>query len=136
MKSNEEIKQWVLSNGYEMTDNINKSIFLLRDGSMISGRIYDGYRIDGHEIIEGLVPEAGNKTDGQSFWNKTLTETGMVLTVPEMCEALMVKDMRYTKEQRQILKKAGFEIELAFEKEPIKEIKAWSSKTAEKDNKK
>ena len=55
--TDKQIKAYVEDYGYEMTDNLDEALYILRDGSMISGGYDMGIRGEDHNMIVDLISE-------------------------------------------------------------------------------
>ncbi|KRL54011.1 hypothetical protein [Furfurilactobacillus rossiae] len=113
--SNSTIKKFVEDQGNVMTDDPSQAIYLLTDGSMISGsdpeepmeRSYD------HRMIEGLPGIDLSRYDDE-FWAKTLDKTGMVLLTPETKMALTTDGQHLNSTQQKVLDEAGYTVSAAW----------------------
>ena len=100
-----KIKEKFLAEGLELTRNPHEAIFLLRDGSMISG-FYEGVRSEDHRCAECLFDDT-DRYDPH-FWDKLFESTGMVVLHPETEKALIGRGQRLTEEQQAILDELGY----------------------------
>jgi hypothetical protein len=107
--TNQEITAVVIEEGYNMTDNINEAIYLLSDGSMISGDFDYGSRGTDHRMIEILM-ESDRYDD--NFWNDVHTQLEVVRLVPESNMALIIEGQELSTAQEALLINTEYEIEV------------------------
>src|SRR5699024_3981278 len=84
--------------GIETTDNINEAIYILTDGTLISGMFYDDMRTEDHRIIEILFDDIDRYTP--NFWSIAHERTGMIQHVPETSYILKTVGQEVTTEQQ------------------------------------
>ena len=106
--TDKEIKQRFAEDGLVTTHKPEEAIFLLRDGTLISG-FYEGVRSEDHRCAECLLDDT-DRYDSK-FWNKLLEATGMIILHPETDKALMLYGQRLTADQENILDKISYDIE-------------------------
>lgn len=85
--------------GIETTTNIDEAIYILSDGTLISGMFYDGMRTEDHRIIEVLFDDIDRYTEG--FWELAHNRSGMIQHVPETSFILYKESQIITEAQRQ-----------------------------------
>ena len=117
--SDQAIKQFAKDNDLAMTNDINRAIYLLRDGSMIEGEYdedpYSNCRVGDHRCIMGLTSEADEFYNSDSnqirFWDKLHEKTQLVRLVPETNEALIIKGQKLTDKQEEILATSDYQVD-------------------------
>ena len=97
LTNNQIIKMFEVE-GVETTDNLNESIYILSDGTLISGMFYDGGRTEDHRIIEILFDDIDRYTP--NFWSIAHERTGMIQHVPETSYILKTVGQGVTTEQQ------------------------------------
>ena len=115
MITNEQIKNYAINDcDLTLTDNLNKSLYLMTNGEMISGCDEYGERSEDHRCMLDLVLDGKNyyalKSQMQA-WKKLHKETGLVRICPETKEALIASDQVVTPEQQEVLKEFGYQVE-------------------------
>ena len=95
---NKQIIKIFEDEGIETTDNINEAIYILTDGTLISGMFYDGMRTEDHRIIEILFDDIDRYTP--NFWSIAHERTGMIQHVPETSYILKTVGQEVTTEQQ------------------------------------
>jgi hypothetical protein len=95
-------------NGYTFTKNGKEAIYIFPNGLMIDGVFDSGIRGEDHRMIECLM-----ETDryDENFWDDVHSQLGVVRLVPETMYALIAKGQQLTKQQLNIINKAGYEVE-------------------------
>lgn len=104
--TDEEIKNFMEEWGYEQTDDPHDAIFVMRDGSMVSGE-YDPYTGDrglDHNIMADVLDDQGIPNSDPEIWAHIHQETGMVRLNPELHSALVMKDQELTDQQQSVIK--------------------------------
>ena len=104
--TNEQIIEMFEAEGIETTDNIDESIYILDDGTMISGMFCDGDRTEDHRVIEVLFDDIDRYTN--NFWELAHERTGMIQHVPECNQLLINKSNVLSDEQLEIVKQMEF----------------------------
>ena len=104
--TNEQIIEMFEAEGIETTDNLNESVYILDDGTMISGMFYDGDRTEDHRIIEILFDDIDRYTP--NFWSIAHERTGMIQHVPECNQLLINKTNVLSDEQMEIVEQVEF----------------------------
>ena len=97
--TNEEIIELFEAEGVETTENLDEAIYILDDGTLISGMFYDGCRTEDHRIIEVLFDDIDRYTE--DFWKQAHERTGMIQHVPESGWILVKQGQEPTAEQQQ-----------------------------------
>ena len=96
--TNKQIIEMFETEGIETTDNLSEAIYILSDGTLISGMFYDGSRTEDHRIIEMLFNDINRYTP--NFWNIAHERTGMIQHVPETNYILKTVGQEVTTEQQ------------------------------------
>lgn len=104
--TNKEIIKAFEDEGVETTDNLNEAIYILSDGTLISGMFYDGDRTEDHRIIEVLFDDIDRYTP--NFWNIAHKRTGMIQHVPETSYILKTVGQEVTTEQQNYFNQVDF----------------------------
>lgn len=97
--TNEQIIKMFEDEGVETTDNLAEAIYILSDGTLISGMFYDGDRTEDHRIIEILFDDINRYTS--NFWTIAHERTGMIQHVPETSFILIKQCQEVTDDQKQ-----------------------------------
>ena len=103
--SDDEIVRKFEDAGLETTNNPREAIYLLRDGTLISG-FYEGIRSEDHRCAECLFNDT-NRYDPY-FWDKLFETTGMAILHPETEKALIGKGQQLTEAQQEVLDELGY----------------------------
>lgn len=113
--TDEQIKAYVEDYGYEMTDNLDEALYILRDGSMISGGYDMGIRGEDHNMIVDLISEGAEKNKNSegatNFWKALHQKTSLVRVVPETNSALIATGQQLTAPQRHVIDELGYKVE-------------------------
>lgn len=96
--TNQQIIEMFEAEGVETTDNLEEAIYILSDGTLISGMFYDGDRTEDHRIIEILFDDIDRYTP--NFWHTAHQRTGMIQHVPETSYILKTVGQGVTTEQQ------------------------------------
>lgn len=104
--TNEQIIKAFEDEGVETTNNLNEAIYILSDGTLISGMFYDGDRTEDHRIIEILFDDIDRYTP--NFWSIAHERTGMIQHVPETSFILKTVGQEGTTEQRNYFNQVDF----------------------------
>ena len=96
--TNKQIIKMFETEGIETTDNLKEAIYILPDGTLISGMFYDGSRTEDHRIIEILFNDINRYTP--NFWHIAHERTGMIQHVPETSYILKTVGQEVTTEQQ------------------------------------
>lgn len=110
VKDLKSLKDEIIEEGYSFTENPREALYILSDGTMISGDFDCGIRGTDHRMIESFV-EGADRDDESIFWNIVHYELKLVRTVPETMVALIGTKQTPTAEQKRILSDAGYKIE-------------------------
>lgn len=113
--TDKQIKAYVEDYGYEMTDNLDEALYILRDGSMISGGYDMGIRGEDHNMIVDLISEGvekdKNSEGATNFWEALHQKTSLVRVVPETNSALIATGQQLTAPQRHTIDELGYRVE-------------------------
>ena len=85
-------------NGIETTIDPYQAIYILRDGTYLSGMFSHGYRTEGHRCIEPCI-DGYDRYDGRKFWPAVHQELGVVMVVPETKQLLIMESQELTPDQ-------------------------------------
>lgn len=99
MLTNKKIIEMFEEEGIETTENLEEAIYILTDGTLISGMFYDGMRTEDHRAIEILFDDIDRYTP--NFWDIAHKRTGMIQHVPETSYILVKQGQEPTEEQAQ-----------------------------------
>lgn len=94
--------------GLETTSNPYDAIWLLRDGTLISG-VYDSIRSEDHRCAECLIDDYDRYDP--NFWEVLFDRTGMIALIPETHTAWLSPNQDITSKQQTILNKLDYELE-------------------------
>lgn len=97
--TNEQIIELFEAEGVETTESLDEAIYILDDGTLISGMFFDGMRTEDHRIIEVLFDDIDRYT--KDFWEQAHERTGMIQHVPETSFILIKQGQEPTAEQKQ-----------------------------------
>lgn len=113
--SDEQIKAYVKDNDSQLTNDLDEALYILRDGSMISGMYDAGIRGDDHRMIEGLISEGKEMYQSDeatvNFWQKLHEKTSLVRVVPETKQALIARGQSLTVKQREIINQLNYQVQ-------------------------
>lgn len=108
---NKAIKTLIDSEEISTTDNPLQAIYLLADGTMISGEFVDGCRCQDHRCLEALTDCKRGDSD---FWPEIFRKAGYpVMLEPETCTMYYMRD-GFTHEQAEtvcMLQRSGYVLE-------------------------
>lgn len=96
--TNKQIIKAFEAEGVETTDNLAEAIYIMSDGTLISGMFFDGMRTEDHRIIEVLFNDIDRYTP--NFWHIAHQRTGMLQHVPETSYILKTVGQDVTTEQQ------------------------------------
>lgn len=108
-----EIKRYLTDNDYKLTADLGEALYILRDGSFISGEYEYGYRTQDHKMMQDLISEGdGLYTDSaEKFWGALQAKTEMIRVVPETNEALIGVNQKLTPKQQEIIDSSGYQVD-------------------------
>lgn len=105
-----------LDDGFEMdeiiTDDVNEAIFMLADGTLISGQFECGVRgVDHNDLASLFEKDADFLTeDGTISWELLHQAFNFVRLVPESQTALIGKTQTLTNAQRDLLADSDYQL--------------------------
>lgn len=99
--SDEKIKDILEADGFDFTNDVSQSLYILRDGTLVNADILSGLRSRDHREIECLFDDI-DRYD-QNFWTEFHERTGAIMVVPETKELLIMSDQKLTKNQQDII---------------------------------
>lgn len=102
----EEIVEKLEESDIFTTDDPAEAIYVLRDGTLISGDFEYGSRGEDHSCIERVFDDINRYT--KNFWEEMFERTEVVMLVPESCEAYYYEPP--TKEQMQVVIELGYDL--------------------------
>lgn len=113
MVTDEAIKNYLQDNEYQLTKDPQEALYILRDGSLISGNYEYGSRTEDHRMIEGLISEGKELYTGDSekFWGALHAKTGLIRVVPETQEALIGVNQSLSQTQRELIKRLDYQVD-------------------------
>ncbi|BDA81641.1 hypothetical protein [Staphylococcus phage vB_SsapH-Golestan-100] len=100
--TNNQIIEMFEAEGVETTESLAEAIYIMSDGTLISGMFYDGMRTEDHRIIEILFDDIDRYTP--NFWHIAHQRTGMLQHVPETSYILKTVGQDVTTEQQAYFK--------------------------------
>ncbi|MCY0092269.1 MULTISPECIES: hypothetical protein [Bacillus amyloliquefaciens group] len=110
MKDLKSLKNEIIEEGYNFTENPMEALYILSDGTMISGDFDCGIRGTDHRMIDSVV-EGSDRYDESKFWDIVHYDLQLVRTVPETKIALIGTKQVLTADQKRIISDAGYKIE-------------------------
>ncbi|MCA5014565.1 MULTISPECIES: DUF3991 domain-containing protein [unclassified Enterococcus] len=101
--------------GLELTEDLNKAIYIFEDGSLWSGFSEGGGNIRDidHGIVEAFMTDQSMTRTNPEFWSHVLNE--LIQIVPESKTVLCLEGVEYSKEQEVRLEEYvsnGYEVQL------------------------
>ncbi|WP_304841987.1 hypothetical protein [Dubosiella newyorkensis] len=114
-----EIKNILEECDYKLTENSREAIYILRDGSMIDGEIFEGSRTNDHQMIECFMENIDRCH--KDFWSRVHTDLGVVMLVPEYKTYMVMEGQKITEQQKEVLKELDYECEVYCEQLPSKD---------------
>lgn len=103
------MKQRFLSEGYLLTKDLNKGVFLFKDGEILDGYATEWNEDEGYRVVEHREYEAVsdfNRYDGEKFWIDMLNN--VLIVMPENKQVMHLD--RITEEQQRVIDTFGFEL--------------------------
>lgn len=111
--TDDQILKYLADIGDEMTNNPREGIFVLRNGSIVSGQYEMGNRGVDHNDLLGLFPGL-DVTDGHvEPWGQVHAATGVVRLVAESGKALTMEGQELTAAQQKVVRDGGYEVAAA-----------------------
>lgn len=101
--TDKEISEILEEEGYSFTDNLEESIFILKNGNLVDGGFFGGNTrtIEHREIAESVVVDK-DRYD-KDFWSVFHQRTSMIMVVPETRELLIMEKQKLSNEQKAII---------------------------------
>jgi len=99
----EEMKNLLIDDGIELTDNLGEAIYLFNNGLMVSGEYYDGVRGTDHRTLL-------NELDHSATYEELHQNYKIARLVPESMTAL-VSGLQLDPDKLDMLKAYGYIIE-------------------------
>lgn len=116
--TDEALHKWIKDDELEVTDNINEALYIMRDGTMISGTDSEtGIRGLDHMCAQDIISEGntrnlyGSGNGVEKFWQALHAKTGLIRYAPETETALIGEGQELTDEQLKALSSADYKIE-------------------------
>ena len=116
--TDEALHKWIKDDELEVTDNINEALYIMRDGTMISGTDSEtGIRGLDHMCAQDIISEGNTRNLYRSgngvekFWQALHAKTGLIRYAPETETALIGEGQELTDEQLKALSSADYKIE-------------------------
>ena len=113
MVTDDAIKKYLQDNEYQLSMDPEVALYILRDGSLISGNYEYGSRTEDHRMIEGLISEGKELYTGdpEKFWGALHAKTGLIRVVPETQEALIGVNQSLSQTQRELIKRLDYQVD-------------------------
>lgn len=101
--TDEQISEILEEEGYSFTDNLEESVFILKNGNLVDGGFFGGNTrtIEHREIAESVVLDK-DRYD-KDFWSVLHQRTSMIMVVPETKELLIMEKQKLSNEQKAII---------------------------------
>ena len=98
-----QISEILEEEGYSFTDNLEESVFILKNGNLVDGGFFGGdtRTIEHREIAESVVLDK-DRYD-KDFWSVFHQRTSMIMVVPETRELLIMEKQKLSNEQKAIM---------------------------------
>lgn len=116
--TDEALHKWIKDDELEVTDNINEALYIMRDGTMISGTDSEtGIRGLDHMCAQDIISEGntrnlyGSGNGVEKFWQALHAKTGLIRYAPETETALIGEGQELSDEQFKALSSADYKIE-------------------------
>lgn len=96
--TDKQISEILEEEGYSFTDNLEESVFILKNGNLVDGGFFGGNTrtIEHREIAESVVLD-------KDFWSVLHQRTSMIMVVPETRELLIMEKQKLSNEQKAII---------------------------------
>lgn len=101
--TDKQISEILEEEGYSFTDNLEESVFILKNGNLVDGGFFGGdtRTIEHKEIAESVVLDK-DRYD-KDFWSVFHQRTSMIMVVPETRELLIMEKQKLSNEQKAIM---------------------------------
>lgn len=92
--TDKQISEILEEEGYSFTDNLEESVFILKNGNLVDGGFFGGNTrtIEHREIAESVVLDKDR--NDKDFWNVLHQRTSMIMVVPETRELLIMEKQK------------------------------------------
>lgn len=97
--TDKQISEILEEEGYSFTDNLEESVFILKNGNLVDGGFFGGNTrtIEHREIAESVVLDKDR--NDKDFWSVLHQRTSMIMVVPETRELLIMEKQKLSNEQ-------------------------------------
>lgn len=126
--SDQTLRERAEEEGITLTDDPEESIFILRDGTGISGDFDMGIRGTDHNTITGLVEPEIDQNDNE-FWARVHATTGVLRLVPETSTAMIMEGQQLTTAQQNAIESVNATVQEYVEQPTVEQVPA--TKTTE-----
>lgn len=101
--TDKQISEILEEEGYSFTDNLEESVFILKNGNLVDGGFFGGdtRTIEHREIAESVVLDK-DRYD-KDFWSVLHQRTSMIMVIPETRELLIMEKQKLSNEQKAII---------------------------------
>lgn len=99
----DEMKNLLIDDGIELTDDLSEAIYLFNNGLMVSGEYYDGLRGTDHRVLL-------DELDNSATYEELHQHYAVARLVPESMTAL-VSGLQLDADKLDLLKEYGYTIE-------------------------
>lgn len=101
--TDKQISEILEEEGYSFTDNLEESVFILKNRNLVDGGFFGGNTrtIEHREIAESVVLDK-DRYD-KDFWSVLHQRTSMIMVVPETRELLIMEKQKLSNEQKAII---------------------------------
>jgi len=101
--TDKQISEILEEEGYSFTDNLEESVFILKNGNLVDGGFFGGdtRTIEHREIAESVVLD--KDIYDKDFWSVLHQRTSMIMVVPETRELLIMEKQKLSNEQKAII---------------------------------
>ena len=101
--TDKQISEILEEEGYSFTDNLEESVFILKNGNLVDGGFFGGNTrtIEHREIAESVVLDK-DRYD-KDFLSVLHQRTSMIMVVPETRELLIMEKQKLSNEQKAII---------------------------------
>lgn len=101
--TDKQISEILEEEGYSFTDNLEESVFILKNGNLVDGGFFGGdtRTIEHREIAESVVLDK-DRYD-KDFWSVLHQRTSMIMVVPKTRELLIMEKQKLSNEQKAII---------------------------------
>lgn len=101
--TDKQISEILEEEGYSFTDNLEESVFILKNGNLVDGGFFGGdtRTIEHREIAESVVLDKDR--NDKDFWSVLHQRTSMIMVVPETRELLIMEKQKLSNEQKAII---------------------------------